>query len=62
MVSEVKAPSLQANSRQASDAVKGEQSEIEDRESKMSALDGDATGGRLEKAMAPNILENTPAL
>lgn len=53
MVGEVKAPSLQAKSRQASDAVKGERSEIEDRESKTSALDGDATGGRLEKAMAP---------
>ncbi len=62
MVDEVKAPSLQAKSRQASDAVKGERSEIEDRESKTSALDGDATGGRLEKAMAPNVLENTPAM
>ena len=60
MVGEVKAPSLQAKSRQASDAVKGERSESEGHEAQPSALDGDATGGSMKKAMAPNVLERTP--
>jgi len=62
IISESEAPSLQAIGRQESGAVKGERSETEGREAKPSALDGDATGGRLEKAMAPNVLGNTPAL
>jgi len=52
-IADTEAPSLRAKYRQGSAAVKGEQSETEGRESKTSVLDGGATGGSLEKAMAP---------
>lgn len=45
--------SLQAMSRQASAGVKGERSEVTDREAKPSALDAGADGGSLRQATAP---------
>lgn len=50
---EVKALPLQAQSRQASEAVKGERSETEGREAQTSALDGGADGGSLSGEGAP---------
>ena len=54
-IADTEVPSLRANYRQESAAVKGERSETEGRESKTSVLDGGATGGSLGKAMAPNV-------
>jgi hypothetical protein len=53
IIVEEEALPLQAQSRQASEAVKGERSETEGREAQPSALDGGADGGSLSGEGAP---------
>ena len=55
MVGKIEAFPLQAESRQESEAVKGERSETNGHEAKPSALDGGANSGSLSKVETPNL-------
>ncbi len=55
MVGEFEAFPLQAESRQESDAVKGERSETGDLDAKPRALDGGENGGSLSEVETPNL-------